>query len=143
MSSRARASAEGGWAPRGVRGPPGPPGDTADRGADRSAARGRTDQSAPAPGAEGRNFLRIGLRARTHPRKRRLRSVIATDQPGALPDVGQEVHRRLEQILEQPQLGIQRVEGLQRLRTVVAIPADELAHMGPVLLLHMRVVLFL
>lgn len=92
--------------------------------------------------AQGRDFLRIGLRARTHPLKRRLRSVIATDQSGTLPDFCQEFHRRLEQVLEQPQVGIQRVEGLQRLRTVLAIPADELAHMGPVLLLHMSVIIF-
>ncbi len=95
--------------------------------------------------AQGCDFLRIGLRARAHPLKRRLRSVIATDPSRALPDFAQEFHRRLEQGLEQPQVGIQRVEGLQRLRTVVAIPADELAHMGPVLLLpdvpHTRVCL--
>ena len=46
-----QGSAENGWAPRGARGPTGVPRDTADRGAGRSAARGRTDRFAPAPGA--------------------------------------------------------------------------------------------
>ena len=75
-----------------------------------------------------------------HTLKRRARQVIAANQPGALAHLRPELHRGLEEVLEEPQISLQGVEGLPRLGAVVAVPADELAHMGPVLLLHMGIV---
>jgi hypothetical protein len=51
-----------------------------------------------------------------------------------------EFHRRQEKILQQAQVGIHDVHRLERGRRVIPHVAQQLAHVGPVLLLDMRVV---
>ncbi len=63
--------------------------------------------------------------------------------PAADPRLGHELHRRQPQILQQPQIRIQRVERGQGGQRVIAVVAHELAHVGPVLLFNMRVVVLL
>jgi hypothetical protein len=93
--------------------------------------------------SEGRDLDGICLGARQHAGPRGLGPIIAADQPGAVPALAQQLHRRLKQILEEPQVRIERLERGQGRGALVAIPPDELAHMGPVLLLDVRIVILL
>lgn len=65
---------------------------------------------------QGGDLLRIGVRAGPYPLKRRLRRIIAANQPRAHPLLAHEFHRGLEQILEEPQIRIQGIERGERRR---------------------------
>ena len=86
---------------------------------------------------------RVGLRARLQARKRRLRRAILATESTAHACFLHEFDRREPEVLPQAQVGIQRVEGLERRARVIAVIAHQLAHVRPVLLFDVRVVVLL
>lgn len=92
---------------------------------------------------EGGHLRGICCRAGSDALERGLRRIVAPQQAGAAPLFALQFHRGLKQILEEPQLRIERIERALGLRRVVPIPAHEFAHMRPVLLFHMGVVILL
>src|SRR6202171_2648824 len=88
--------------------------------------------------------LRAELRAGEHTVERRPGRIVAAPDAGAHPLLAEEFHGGQEQVLEEPQLAA--VEGVDRglrSRGVVAHVAQELAYVGPVLLLDVGVVVLL
>jgi hypothetical protein len=90
--------------------------------------------------SQGRDLDGIRLGARQHAGPRGLGHLVAAPQARAVPALPQQLHRGLKQILKEPQV---RIERLERRRALVALPPDELAHMGPVLLLDVRIIILL
>jgi len=73
-----------------------------------------------------------------------LRSIIEALEAGADPDGLDQAHRGLKEVHPEAQLvAVEGVDGFQGLRGIVAVPAQELAHMGPVLLLDVGIVVLL
>jgi len=73
-----------------------------------------------------------------------LRGIIEALEAGADPDGLDQAHRGLKEVHPEAQLvAVEVVHGLQGLRGIVAVPAQELAHMGPVLLLNVGIVVLL
>lgn len=92
---------------------------------------------------KGVDFLRRDLRAFPGSLQRGLRGVVSSDEARTFSDFGSEFHRGLEEVLEEPQVGIKIVDGVEGLRRIVAIPAQEFAHVGPVFLFDVGIVVFL
>ena len=86
------------------------------------------------------HLRRIRIRARPHAVKGRLRGTVLSPQPAADARFLHQGDRRQPQILEQPQVCVERLE---RGRRVITHVVHKLAHMGPVLLFNVRVVVFL
>ena len=91
---------------------------------------------------EGCELFGVSLSGLHDPRERGTRRVIAANESGAYTDLASQLHRGLEQVLEDPKLIIELVGGLLGLCGVIAIPAHKLSDMGPVFLLDVRVVVF-
>ena len=83
-----------------------------------------------------RPLNQIGFGTGLLPRQRRLRHIVPAHQSRSAALLALSLHRGLEEILEQLQLGIQGLERLLRRPRVVPIPAHELAHRCPVLLFN-------
>jgi len=70
--------------------------------------------------------------------------VVAAPEAGADPLLADELHRGLDQVLKQPQLlAVQGVNRRLGRGAVIADVAQELADVGPVLLLDVRVIVLL
>jgi len=68
--------------------------------------------------------------------------VVGFLHPTAVPFLLLELHDRLEEVLQQPPLvPVQVMNQLDQLRLIVPCVAEQQPHLGPVLLLHMRVVI--
>ena len=91
---------------------------------------------------ELRDLRGIRLRAGAHARKRRLRRVVLTAEPAAHARFLDELHRRQAEILEEPQIRVERVQRLEGRRRVVPPIANELADGRPGFLLDVRIVVF-
>jgi hypothetical protein len=85
----------------------------------------------------------VGLRAGPHAVQRGLWRVVPPMQPGADPCFALQLDGRQEEVLQQPQVRIDLVHRRARGLRVIAHVAHQLAHMRPVLLLDVRVVVFL
>ncbi len=91
-----------------------------------------------------RHGLRIRLGTRLDPFERRARHIVVATQAGAHALLGHQLHRRQEEVVEEPQLVlIQRVQGGHRGGRVIPPVAHELADVRPVLLLDVGVVILL
>ena len=87
------------------------------------------------------DLLAVGTRHLSEPVQRGSRLIVPPDFARSLADGPDELDRRLEQVHVEPELiGVEVVERRDGLRRLVAVPADELADVGPVLLLDMGVV---
>src|SRR5207302_4195541 len=96
------------------------------------------------PASKFFDFFWVGVFREEHPLPRCLGFVVDARNPSASADFLQELDRRLEDILKEPQLvAVEVVHGLARRLRLEATVAEELAHMRPVLLLDVGVVVFL
>ena len=89
------------------------------------------------------DFGAVGPRTGLDPIERRLRRAVAAAESRADAFLRLQLHRRQEEILQQPEVGIDGVHRDARRLRVVAEVAHVLAHVRPVLLLDVRVVVFL
>ena len=92
---------------------------------------------------ERRHLDRVRCRTGADAIQGSLRRAVDTAEAAADPRLLDELHRGQPQILQQPQIRIQRVERGERGRRVIAVVAHQLADVGPVFLLDMRVVVLL
>jgi len=93
---------------------------------------------------EGFDLLGIGAGQADEPIERGARLIVAANLARSLAFGPDELDRRLEQVHVEPQLvSIEIVHRLGGFRRLIAVPADELADVGPVLLLDMGVVVLL
>ena len=83
---------------------------------------------------------RVDLGTGRHAIERGPGRVIAAAEPRADAPFLDELHRGQEQVLQEPQIRIHRVDRHQRRLGVIPHIAEQLAHMGPVLLLDVGVV---
>ena len=89
---------------------------------------------------QGSHFLGIRVRAGPHPLKGSPWRVVATNPSRAPTLFALELHRGLKEILEEPEIRVEQGQGRQGLWWVIALPPHQLADMGPILLLNMRIV---
>ena len=86
----------------------------------------------------------IGLRRSQHALEGGLRGTIDPSQFRSHADPLHQLHRRQVEVQPQAQLvAVEIVHSLHRCGGIVAVPAQELAHMRPIFLLHVRIVVFL
>jgi hypothetical protein len=86
----------------------------------------------------------LGLPAGQHPLQRRLRGVIDASHFRSHANFLDQLPRGQIQVQPQAQLvSVQIVDGFHRRSRIVAFPPPKLAHVSPVLLLHVGVVVFL
>ena len=86
----------------------------------------------------------VAARARPQPIERGLRAIVGALEPGADALLAPQLHRGLEQIHHQAQfVAVEIIEQADGGWAVVAVPANQLADVGPVLLLDVGVIVLL
>jgi len=91
---------------------------------------------------KGGHLRDIGLRGGPDSLQGGLWPIVPAKESGTAALLAHQLHRGLKEILKQPQIRIEGIECLLSFQGLVAVPADELAHMRPILLLDMGVVIF-